>query len=145
MTLVQVDLFITRFKVHPNACWIWTGSKDKDGYGLFHARPNHQKAHRFSYELFKGAIGKDLLVCHKCDNPSCVNPKHLWLGTYHDNLKDMYNKGNEKPPYRNVTHCLNGHEFNKENTYKPPRSKTKRVCRECQRIRNRIFKKKLRG
>lgn len=82
-------------------CWIWLASKDAKGYGWFGINSrNVVKAHRFSYELHKGKIPKEgngkrfsMFVCHHCDNPSCVRPSHLWLGTNADKMRDMVIKG----------------------------------------------------
>lgn len=75
-------------------CWIWIGHKDQKGYGTF--RPQGGKAmvraHRYSYEIFKGPIPSKL-ICHICDNPSCVNPSHLFAGSDSDNMQDMVDKG----------------------------------------------------
>ena len=74
-------------------CWIWLASKDIKGYGWFGINSkNVVKAHRFSYELHKGKIPKGIFVCHSCDNPHCVRPNHLWLGTNDDNVQDMVKK-----------------------------------------------------
>lgn len=72
-----------------NDCWIWLGHIDKDGYGKFW----NYLAHRFAWIDSFGEIPKGKYVCHKCDNPSCVNPSHLFLGTQFDNMKDMITKG----------------------------------------------------
>lgn len=78
-------------------CWIWVGCKDKDGYGKITYKAKDCRAHRESYRVFNGPISRGMIICHTCDNPSCVNPKHLWLGTHEDNVRDMYNKGRNNP------------------------------------------------
>lgn len=84
----------------PNTgCWRWSGRTDAGGYGVFYWGPNgraHRRAHRVSYAAFVGDPG-DLHVCHRCDNPGCVNPEHLWLGTAKDNHRDKVAKGRSNP------------------------------------------------
>ena len=79
-------------------CWLWTGGLHSKGYGLFYCRPDGTTmravgAHRFSYELHHGPIPAGMLVCHSCDNPPCVNPAHLFLGSPKANIHDMMSKG----------------------------------------------------
>jgi len=75
-------------KNEENNCIEWIGWRDKDGYGGAYRNGKNIRAHRFSYELFIGPIPKGKNVCHKCDNPSCVNPDHLYVGTQRDNMYD---------------------------------------------------------
>ena len=77
-------------------CWNWIAHKVGKGYGHFHSKGKEILAHRYSYELHKGKIAENLFVLHSCDNPSCVNPDHLWLGTKKDNRTDCESKGRAK-------------------------------------------------
>lgn len=77
-------------------CWLWTASTKNTGYGQFGIKtkkPRTRYAHRVAYELTYGKIPSKLFVCHKCDNPLCVNSKHLFLGTNKDNMQDAKRKG----------------------------------------------------
>lgn len=73
-------------------CWNYLKYKNEWGYGRLRHKNKKVLAHRLSYMLHKGKIPKNMLVCHSCDNPSCVNPEHLWIGTNSDNMKDRYAK-----------------------------------------------------
>lgn len=75
-------------------CWIWQLGRDASGYGTINRLDCQEKrAHRYFYEKRFGPIPAGMLVCHRCDNPPCVNPDHLFLGTYKDNAHDSMNKG----------------------------------------------------
>jgi hypothetical protein len=94
--------FLKKFKQESeNECWLWIGSKDYYGYGTFWLNGKPEQSHRISYQLSKGEIPKGIKVLHKCDNPSCVNPNHLFLGTQKDNMSDCKNKGRISKAPRN--------------------------------------------
>ncbi len=79
----------------PDACWPWTRGCATGGYGLFCIASKDHRTHRISYYLNSGPFPADLYVCHHCDNPTCVNPSHLFLGTNDDNMRDMVAKGRQ--------------------------------------------------
>ena len=86
-------------------CWEWLSYKNPSGYGqtkIGGRNGKHILAHRLSWVVHFGEIPNDLHVCHKCDNPSCVNPKHLFLGTNLDNIKDRMAKGRSKATWKGV-------------------------------------------
>lgn len=84
------ERFWARVKKQEDGCWIWLGSKSDKGYGGFPYEDSHNaRAHVVAYKLNKGPIGQGLQVLHTCDNPSCVNPDHLYTGTHQGNMDDM--------------------------------------------------------
>lgn len=109
----------------PQQCWTWIGTKGRGGYGLMIVDGKPMRAHRYSWQLHFGETN-GLDVCHHCDNPSCVKPSHLFLGTHTDNMRDMVRKGRCRYP----THCPSGHAYSPENT---STTRGYRRCKACDR------------
>ena len=113
-------------------CWLWKGAFDGQRRGHMTVRGRVMKAPRIAWYLTHGDIAQGY-VCHSCDNPSCVNPGHLWLGTCEDNVRDASLKGRHRG--QSATHCANGHEFTEANTYWRPNGFRSRDCKTCIRER----------
>lgn len=84
--------------VKTESCWLWMGAKNRCGYGQLTYQKKHITAHRASLMIHGVEIPAGMMVCHSCDNPPCVNPQHLWIGTNSDNQKDSVRKGRNVPP-----------------------------------------------
>jgi len=130
-----------------SGCWLWVGAIDGSGYGQMNINGKTVKSHRLSYAHFVAPIPPGYCVCHKCDTPACVNPDHLYVGTFKDNAVDKVKKGrmvmgigNAPDLKRKQTHCIHGHLFNAKNTYYRPRGG--RQCRKCTAVSTRKYLKK---
>lgn len=124
-----------------DSCWLWTACKNKKGYGQIVLRKKHWLAHRLSYTVFKGGIPDGMFVCHSCDNPSCLNPDHLWVGSSLDNQRDSHSKGRTSyakngPQHQRRSHCRIGHDYLVTGIYEQVKSdgRVSRSCMECRKV-----------
>lgn len=112
-------------------CWEWNGYRTPDGYGRIWKDGKGCSATRISWEMAFGSIPDGLHVLHRCDNPPCVNPDHLFLGDRSTNMQDSVAKGRNF--FASKTHCKRGHAFTADNTMRTDRGA--RRCRTCERTR----------
>lgn len=88
-------------RVNRNAargCWEWQGLRNRDGYGLVTIAGKQWLTHRYAYHILCREVDRSVVVRHECDNPCCVNPTHLIVGTQADNIRDMVSRGRNVPP-----------------------------------------------
>lgn len=138
------DRFDDKWTPEPNTgCWLWLAAGGRGGYGVIklpHSKKN-SSAHRVAFELYVGPVPPGMCVLHRCDTRACVNPAHLFLGTYEDNAHDMIRKGRAIRPDVAIltaaaarknnakTHCRYDHELTPENTFITGQGY--RRCRQC--------------
>ena len=134
-SIIVTPEFVARFEAKvirddcmTDGCHIWTGLLNDKNYGLIRNNKKDIKAHRASYAIYKGEIPYGMVVCHRCDNPPCVNPAHLFVGSQGDNMRDAIAKGRQASMRK--THCPQGHEYAGDNLYIKP-GKPNRNCRIC--------------
>jgi hypothetical protein len=127
-------------------CWIWKAGRTSKNYGsfCFYTKKPAIGAHVSSYLFHKGEIPDGQIVRHTCNNPPCVNPEHLILGSNSDNMKDMFESDRHGWTNRERTHCRRGHEFSVVGIKIQHRKNGKidRSCKECIRITGRIRRNK---
>jgi HNH endonuclease len=137
------DLFARAKFIPETRCRIWIRGLDTPGYGQcsFKYQGKIQAAHRASYILSKGNIPKNKWVLHKCDNRACISPEHLFIGDTFINQRDSAKKG--RCAGQKKTHCPQGHKYTPETTviWHPSPGRSKRACRICKQIRDRVRKK----
>lgn len=109
---------LSRIKIE-NGCWIYTGPTNWHGYGKTTFKGKTERVHRISYLIFKGPLKKGKIVCHSCDNKLCINPEHLWLGTYKENMQDALKKGRMKKPFLGKKHTQETLTLMQKNRRKP--------------------------
>ena len=126
--IVKFESKVVRDDCMPDGCHIWTGYRNFRNYGLIRNNKKDVKAHRASYVIYKGDITHGLVICTSCDNPPCVNPAHLFLGTQAVNMRVAVIKGRNAA--LNNTHCPQGHEYLGDNLYIRP-NRNERNCRMC--------------
>jgi hypothetical protein len=131
----KAEQFFSKFKPLPSGCWEWIANKAPSGYGQFRKNTHkNMRAHRFSYEFFRGPIPDGLVIDHLCLKKDCVNPCHLEVVTVKENtLRGIAVNGHINAM---KTHCKQGHEYTPENTLKKINNRNGSIGRGCRACRD---------
>lgn len=124
-------------------CIEWWGTINSNGYGVYWKNGKSRYAHRMIYTECFGEIPPGMFICHRCDNPPCVNPEHLFVGTPGDNVQDMIAKGRANTPGApRRTECKRGHPLSGDNVTEVKRARggVMRVCRASSRLKNQRYR-----
>lgn len=149
MALQTVESILAKCKRTESGCLEWQGIRTKkEGYGIIMHAGQNWGGHRLMWHLSRGRL-KDSkqFVLHKCDNPPCLDPEHMFLGTASDNAVDASQKGRSQGMTK--THCKHGHEYTPENTIqkkpRPGKSNGRRSCRACFNAYARTYQAKIKA
>lgn len=128
-------------KTHEYGCWLWVGTTDGKGYGRW---KNRHLAHREVWRRECGDIPVEMMVLHICDQPPCVNPRHLYLGTIRENTIDAVVRGRWAATNLDKADCPAGHPYTDDNVYIVPKTGA-RQCKTCNRVRSREVQRRRRA
>lgn len=137
---------IGNFRIDGNGCWNWIGPVNGSGYPLIRFIGRKVLGNRLIAHLYLGLKldDKKSHALHRCDNPKCLNPKHIFIGSHLQNMQDMARKGRGSSGHGKETHCPHGHEYDAKNTgitTNPPG----RSCRTCRRERERLRRQRMKS
>lgn len=140
----EMERFLEKISCEPNTgCWLWTAAVGKEGYGAFGMRNEKghyvERSHRAAWKLFRGIIPAGMYVCHHCDERTCANPDHLFLGTQADNMRDMACKDRWGNQFKCKDSCIRGHLYEENAYFVRQGKKVNRRCRPCRAIAQRAY------